>query len=213
VRTCDGGFFPVSYTAQRANLSDLQELCSALCPNAEVKVYTRPIGGDISKAVAADGAPYSDLENAFKFQKTRLESCGCKPKDKSWAEALASAEDLIEKRQNDVVVTPEKAAAMAKATNLVINGVSGPNTKLQFKPDGKERPAKTKEARKPADEQGDAPAGAFDPEEARKFLRLRRDDDLADAPPPALPEDAETSPTYEPPVPSTRSRRASAPRT
>ena len=32
VRQCDGGFFPVSYAAQRHNLDELQDLCKALCP-------------------------------------------------------------------------------------------------------------------------------------------------------------------------------------
>ena len=41
VRSCDGGFFPVSYSARSANLDDLASLCAALCPNAEVKLYTQ----------------------------------------------------------------------------------------------------------------------------------------------------------------------------
>lgn len=114
VRTCDGGYFPVSYSASRASLSDLQEQCSALCPNTEARIYTRPLGGDMKSAVSADGEAYVNLANAFKFEKTYDATCTCKPKDKSWAQALAGAEQLIEGRKGDIAVTPALAEEMSK---------------------------------------------------------------------------------------------------
>lgn len=114
VRTCDGGYFPVSYSASRGSLADLQEQCTALCPNAEAKIYTRSLGGDMKSAVSADGEAYTDLANAFKFERGYDASCTCKPKDRSWAQALAGAEQLIEGRKGDISVTPAMAEEMSR---------------------------------------------------------------------------------------------------
>lgn len=115
VRACDGGFFPVSYSARSSNLDDLAELCKALCPNAEVTLYTRAPSRDIETAVSIDGEPYTDHPNALRFQKTFDPSCACKAPDKSWVETLAEAERIIaERHSDDVVVTAEKAEQLSR---------------------------------------------------------------------------------------------------
>jgi hypothetical protein len=116
VRTCDGGFFPLSVSAHGAEPEQLSELCQALCPNAEVSVYTRSPYQDIRTAVSLEGdTPYSEMPNAFRFQKTFDPTCSCKPKEKSWAEALGPAEQLLGRvAKSDIFVTPEKSAELAK---------------------------------------------------------------------------------------------------
>ncbi|MGA8171400.1 MAG: DUF2865 domain-containing protein [Methylocystis sp.] len=115
VRQCDGGFFPVSYSARRANLDELASLCKALCPNAEVTLYTKSTWGELSSAVSVDGDSYADHPNALKFQKTLVPACGCKPPDKSWAEALADAERILAaSNSKDVVVTEEQAELLSR---------------------------------------------------------------------------------------------------
>ena len=95
VRQCDGGFFPVSYSAYRGNLSDLNALCQAECPNAEATVYTKSLWRDVETAVSIEGEPYTSLPNALKFQKQRVAACSCKPPGESWAHALEGAERLL----------------------------------------------------------------------------------------------------------------------
>jgi Protein of unknown function (DUF2865) len=115
VRQCDGGFFPVSYSARRANLDELATLCKALCPNAEVALYTKSPWGELDSAISISGDSYGDHPNALKFQKTRVPACGCKPPDKSWAEALAEAERILASSNNkDVVVTEEQAEQLSR---------------------------------------------------------------------------------------------------
>ncbi len=115
VRSCDGGYFPMSVAASRRDLGDLQELCSALCPGTEAKLFTRVPGREIGTAVSADGNAYADLPNALKFEKTFDKSCTCKPADKSWVQALADAERLLgENRRGDIVVTPERAEELSR---------------------------------------------------------------------------------------------------
>ena len=50
VRTCDGSFFPVSYSGAGSRTDSLEEVCRALCPNADVALYSFPFGGTIDGA-------------------------------------------------------------------------------------------------------------------------------------------------------------------
>ncbi|MFO1103693.1 MAG: DUF2865 domain-containing protein [Methylocystis sp.] len=115
VRDCDGGFFPISYSARSSNLDDLAAMCRALCPNAEVKLYTASQYKGLSSALSIDGESYSEHPNAHKFEKVYDPACGCKPPGQSWAEALADAERLIaERHAKDQVVTAEQAEQLSR---------------------------------------------------------------------------------------------------
>ena len=116
VRTCDGGFFPVSYSARRRNIEDLADMCRALCPNVETTVYTFAPSRDIDSAVAEDGSAYTSLRNAGKYRTKFDPTCTCKPPNKSWVEALADAEALLGRApKTDIIVTPEKADLLSRA--------------------------------------------------------------------------------------------------
>jgi hypothetical protein len=114
VRTCDGSFFPVSYSGAGSRADSLEEVCRALCPNADVALYSFPFGGTIDEAESASGEPYADLPNAGKFQQTNDPTCSCRRKGESWAEALADAEARYGHEKHDIIVTPEKSAEMAR---------------------------------------------------------------------------------------------------
>jgi hypothetical protein len=92
VRTCDGSFFPVSYSAGGSRLDELQDMCRALCPNADVSLYTYSPSADIETAVSISGARYMDSPTALKYRKTLDSTCSCKRRGQSWADALAGAE-------------------------------------------------------------------------------------------------------------------------
>ncbi len=116
VRTCDGGFFPLSISAHGADPDQLNNLCQALCPNASVAVYTRTPSNQIDTAVSLEGAPYSELPNALKFQKTFDPACTCKPPGESWVEALTGADRALgHERKGDILVTQEKSAELSAA--------------------------------------------------------------------------------------------------
>ncbi len=115
VRQCDGGFFPVSYSARRDNLDDLNTLCKALCPGAEASLYTKSLWKDLDSAISIEGDSYSDHPNAFKFQKTSDASCSCKPPGQNWAEALGEAERILaQTNSKDTVVTAEQAEQLSR---------------------------------------------------------------------------------------------------
>ncbi|MDX7952224.1 DUF2865 domain-containing protein [Lichenihabitans sp. Uapishka_5] len=120
VRTCDGGFFPLGTTVRNEALDSLQALCSAQCPNTEAKLYTTADTDNISNAVGLDGTPYTALPAAFKFQKVHEASCTCKPPNQTWVQALAKAEEMLDKTDaHDMVVTEKMSADMARPTQPV----------------------------------------------------------------------------------------------
>jgi len=115
VKSCDGSFFPVSYSAHRGNLNELDNLCHALCPNAEVTLYTRSLYRDMKSAVSINGEPYRDTQNAFRFEKSVDTSCSCKAPGQTWVQALSDAERMLgAQRRGDMIVTPEQAEELSR---------------------------------------------------------------------------------------------------
>ena len=114
VRTCDGSFFPVSYSGAGSRADSLEDVCRSLCPNADMALYSFPFGGTIEEAASPTGEPYANLPNAGKFEKAYDASCSCRRKGQTWAEALADAEARYGHEKHDILVTPEKSAEMAR---------------------------------------------------------------------------------------------------
>src|ERR1700733_4509449 len=114
VRTCDGSFFPVSYSGAGSRADSLEEGFRALCPNADMALYSFPFGGTVDEAASPTGEPYANLPNAAKFEKAYDPSCSCRRKGQTWAEALADAEARYGHEKHDILVTPEKSAEMAR---------------------------------------------------------------------------------------------------
>ena len=135
VRTCDGGFFPLANSARRGGPEGMADMCRALCPNVETRVFTYYASGDIDQAVSADGMPYKSLPNALKFRTKFDPTCTCKPADKSWVQALAEAEALLGRSRSDIVVTPQKAEEMSRAS--AANATPAPKTPPAKTPPGK----------------------------------------------------------------------------
>jgi hypothetical protein len=115
VRSCDGSFFPVSYSASAGRLQNLDDMCHALCPNADVSLYTYPASGEIEQAVSITGARYMDSPTALKYRQSFNSTCSCRRRGQSWADALANAEaKLGRESKGDIYVTPEKSAEMSR---------------------------------------------------------------------------------------------------
>jgi hypothetical protein len=113
VRTCDGYFFPLANSpGGRESQSDM---CRALCPAAETEVFYMSGDGNIENASSRTGSSYSSLPNAGRYLRQFDPSCGCRKQGQSWAQALADAEDMLERRRGDVFVTEQRAEEMSRA--------------------------------------------------------------------------------------------------
>jgi Protein of unknown function (DUF2865) len=112
VRTCDGYYFPVSFATVPSRFQDDEHTCQRLCPAAEVALFThRNPGEDVSHSVSISGKAYTSLPNAFHYRQEFTTSCSCKRPGQSWAEALGTSDETVER--GDIVVTDEKSKAMS----------------------------------------------------------------------------------------------------
>ena len=114
VRTCDGYYFPISYSTVPTKFAEDEQLCRRQCPAAEVALYShRNPGEDVSRAVSTSGRLYTDLPTAFSYRKQLNSACNCRASGQSWADALQQGnDDTIER--GDIVVTEERAKQLSQ---------------------------------------------------------------------------------------------------
>jgi hypothetical protein len=116
VRTCDGAYFPVSFSTVPARFPDDEKTCKALCPASEATLFSyRNPGEDMNQAVSINGQPYTALPNAFRFRQEFNPSCACKAPGQTWSDALKSIDDkAAAEQQGDIIVTEESAKKMQR---------------------------------------------------------------------------------------------------
>lgn len=114
VRTCDGYYFPVSYSTNANRFAEDEQTCQRMCPAAEVQLYTyRNPGEEMAQAVSTSGRPYTELPTAFRYRQSVDKACSCKRPGQTWADALKQLDDnTIE--QGDIVVTEERAKQLSQ---------------------------------------------------------------------------------------------------
>jgi hypothetical protein len=114
VRTCDGYYFPVSYSTVPGKFAEDEQLCRRMCPASEVALYShRNPGEDVSQAMSQGGNPYSELPAAFAYRKALNPACSCKAAGQTWADALKQLDDST-LEQGDIVVTEEEARRLSR---------------------------------------------------------------------------------------------------
>jgi hypothetical protein len=162
VRTCDGFYFPISFSATPVKFGEDERICKAQCPASEVILFAhRNPGEDVSQAMSADGQQrYSKLPNAFKYRQSYDPGCSCRLAGQSWAEAIGRLDDTVQR--GDIVVTEERSKALQQ---------------------------QALEAAKAAAKDPKKPAAARNQGEPRKTGRKGQPDPVADlpAPPPPAP--------------------------
>jgi hypothetical protein len=115
VRSCDGFYFPISYSTVPARFANDAQACQRLCPGAEVSLYTyRNPGEAMQQAVSINGAPYTALPNAFRYRKDLVADCSCRRPGESWAQALRNADDSSTLERGDIVVTDKNERALTR---------------------------------------------------------------------------------------------------
>ena len=79
VRTCDGYFFPVSFSTGKSQFVNDEARCSEICPAAptELYVYRNP-GGDQTKMMSLAGELYADQPFAYRYKSEFVEGCSCR---------------------------------------------------------------------------------------------------------------------------------------
>lgn len=89
VRTCDGYYWPISYSSSSSDFQRDEQNCQTMCPGTEVKLYSHRVPDEESEnMVDSYGSPYTDLMTAFKYRDvafTRPQGCSCTAVKKSFS--------------------------------------------------------------------------------------------------------------------------------
>jgi len=79
VRTCDGFFFPVSFSTGQEQFPHDAARCGEICPAAPTALFVhRNPGGMTEDMISLAGIPYSETENAYRFRSELVEECSCR---------------------------------------------------------------------------------------------------------------------------------------
>jgi hypothetical protein len=91
VRTCDGAFFPLSFSTTRENFEADAARCDKQCPGARLFYYANP-GAELADMEDLKGQAYKKLPTAFLFRTTYDAQCKCRPHP--WEEAARTQHRL-----------------------------------------------------------------------------------------------------------------------
>jgi hypothetical protein len=79
VRTCDGYYFPISYSVGPASFGRDAQACAAMCPGTQVELHHHRSPGEESEDMvsAVTGIPYRQMTNAFAYRQPNGSQPGC----------------------------------------------------------------------------------------------------------------------------------------
>jgi len=116
VRTCDGYYFPISFSVPASRFQDDAQTCQRMCPAAQVSLYAyHNPGEEMTQAVSAtDGRPYTELPTAFRYRTEFNSACSCRKPGQSWSDAMQSGGADQTVLQGDIVVTEDRAKKLSQ---------------------------------------------------------------------------------------------------
>jgi hypothetical protein len=115
VRTCDGFYFPISYSTSPDRFREDEQACQRMCPATEVALYTHHNPGEeMTQAVSLNGRLYTELPTAFQYRKALNSACSCRRPGESWAQTLKSVGPDDTVVPGDVVVTEQNAKQLSQ---------------------------------------------------------------------------------------------------
>jgi hypothetical protein len=80
VRTCDGYYFPISFSTVPSKFASDQQTCQSMCPGSDVALYIhRNPGQESEDMVSLTGQPYASLPTALKYRQSYDAACTCHP--------------------------------------------------------------------------------------------------------------------------------------
>jgi hypothetical protein len=91
VRTCDGYYFPISFSTTKSYFPSDADACASRCPatNTELFFHAMPTGAPEEMVSYSSGDAYSGKPFAFKFRDEKVENCSCGAASQSQLVAIA----------------------------------------------------------------------------------------------------------------------------
>jgi hypothetical protein len=95
VRTCDGFYFPISFSTYPEFFARDAAACRAACPAAEAQLFAYPNpGAQPEDAESPQGVRLKDMPNAFRYRNELVPDCTCKAKQDLVANADGPASPI-----------------------------------------------------------------------------------------------------------------------
>ena len=79
VRTCDGYYFPISYSTPQQMFGRDEEACSNMCPGSQTELFYHAAGEEDAEQMISyvTDRPYTDLPSAFSYREKVNPGCTC----------------------------------------------------------------------------------------------------------------------------------------
>ena len=115
VRTCDGYFFPISFSASRQQYARDAEVCQSMyAESGQAELFTYNTGRDFSDAVSTTGRRYGDQPYAFLYRQGFFRTCEVQLKEG----IAALGARYFQARSERVKTKPERTVQVAFAYPL-----------------------------------------------------------------------------------------------
>ncbi|MGA8077738.1 MAG: DUF2865 domain-containing protein [Xanthobacteraceae bacterium] len=115
VRSCDGYYFPISYSTLPTHFAEDEKVCQRECPAADVTLYSyRNPGESMDQAVSTNGQLYTALPTAYRYRTQLVSGCSCRKPGESWEDALKNADDSSTLESGDIIVTDQNAKTLSQ---------------------------------------------------------------------------------------------------
>jgi Protein of unknown function (DUF2865) len=112
VRTCDGYYFPVSFSTVSSHFPADEKACASMCPAAETKLYYHSVPDEEpEQMISLAKEPYASTATAFKYRVDGINGtpgCTCQATEQTDAQAL----DPLTKKVNWIPLPTAKPSLL-----------------------------------------------------------------------------------------------------
>jgi hypothetical protein len=129
VRTCDGYYFPISFSTVENRFEQDLAQCEQMCPGADVRLFFHPMpNGDAETAISyLDKQPYSELSNAFAYRKAIYPDCNCKSDDSNFQQIAGTERDFSEQMEKRAKTGKQQMAAPSPSIDFGLSATQAEN--------------------------------------------------------------------------------------
>lgn len=133
VRSCDGYFWPISFSTVSTHFGNDEQICRASCPGADVALYIHRNPGEAPEdAVSLSGQPLNAHPNAFRHRREYVQDCSCRTETRT----AALSERVIVDINGRNGATEGSNGRTAMAARADAGPMSTPRTPLPRRPPG-----------------------------------------------------------------------------
>ncbi|MFC5585917.1 DUF2865 domain-containing protein [Nitratireductor kimnyeongensis] len=173
VRTCDGYYFPISFSVSKDKFSRDETTCMARCPGAEVALYAHDVLNEEAEDMVstADGTPYRELPKAFSYRSTGVsnKACSCR-KDRRFT--IVAGEKAVDARP----ISNEESTSLSEVQSVTKEMTGATSSSFYVAVPPKREAAQSEVAEpivvEPVADDSPPPTRSFDDEAAQRPVRI-----------------------------------------